>query len=374
MSIPKLWSKLENVNDITSPQLGTGGSVIGSPTYVASKFNNGILSDVNSEGCKFSTFDNNINLNKGTIEFWAKMKFASEDADYRCLWDFLNTSYGGIYLYYISTVDYFTVAVFSGGSQVLAINTPGMSWSVDDLIHFAVTWDREGNDIGSSKTIALYIDNVEKVSSTTTWSADTVEAILAVGVRSSEVSWHSDVVIDNIKTYDTCKIDFSDRNTEKPPYSAPITNSDIKWYHSVNWEEGDNHGGDINLSSEIISDELGNIFDDVADEERIMGTTEYRKVYIYLDKEVILFNLKLWIDQSALSPDDEISICVGGVTNEDTQEDAENYEYINPANFGEATVLGDLTYLDYFPIWIRRIVSPYAVPWHHSTFKLRVGF
>lgn len=36
---PKLWSKLEAAGDVTTPQLGTGGAEIGSPTYEAAKFN-----------------------------------------------------------------------------------------------------------------------------------------------------------------------------------------------------------------------------------------------------------------------------------------------------------------------------------------------
>jgi len=48
-----LWSKLENAGGVTSPQLGTGGVVVGAPTYPAARFNNGILSDANNEACYF---------------------------------------------------------------------------------------------------------------------------------------------------------------------------------------------------------------------------------------------------------------------------------------------------------------------------------
>jgi len=369
----KLWSKLENAGDVTAPQIGTGGAEVGSPTYEAAKFNNGILSNIDDEGCTFPTAPNNINLNKGTIEFWAKMNFLKTDSDNHWIFTFYGGSNGGIRFNFSPSDDKFYVSVYSGGSIVASAGATISTWELGDLIHFGITWDRWGNTGVSDLSLRWWSNNVGRASSSTTWDADTVGANLYLGIyRTGE--YHSDIVIDNIKNYDTCKIDFSDRNDEGFLYSGPITNSDIKWFRSVNWNEGNSHGGNINLSSEIISDELGNIFDNVIDEERIMGTTEYRKIYVYLDKEVVLFNLKLWIDQSALSPDDEISICVGGVTKEDTQEDAKNYDYISPANFAEAVVLGDLAQSDYFPIWIRRIVPPYAVPWHHSTFKLRVGF
>jgi len=210
----KLWSKLESASDVTSPQIGTGGSEIGSPTYVASKFNNGILSDIDSEGCKFPTSSNSINVDKGTIEHWAKMKFASTDADYHWLWSFVDGNNGGIYLFFHPGTDTLRVGVYSGSSEVFYIATSGVSWSVDDLLHLAVTWDREGNDIGSSKTVALYVNNVEEASSTTTWNTDTVGTDLVLGLHRNEVSMHSDVVADNIKTYNIVKIDFSDKDTE----------------------------------------------------------------------------------------------------------------------------------------------------------------
>lgn len=210
----QLWSKLESAGDVTSPSTGTGGSEIGSPTYVASKFGNGILSDVNSEGCKFPTSGNNINNDKGTIEYWGKMLFDQTDGDYHYLWSFRDGSNGGVELYFNKNTDAFHVVVESGGSGVVDINVAGFTWSVNDLLHFAVTWDREGNDIGSSKTVVLYINNVEKVSSTTTWNTDTVLANLIIGLHSGEVAMHSDVIADNLKTYNTVKTDFSDKDTE----------------------------------------------------------------------------------------------------------------------------------------------------------------
>jgi len=375
MPIPRLWSKLESANDVTSPQLGTGGIELGSPTYATAKFNNGMLVNAHVEGGKFPISPNSINIDKGTIEFWVKMKHDSGITVQKYFWSFSGAHGILAYLYKgdLGTSKIAFLVNHPGGQ--LYVYSSYISFVIDDLIHFGFTWDREGNDIGDGKTLAIYKDNIEIGSSTSGW--DTSKAInefLFLGISNTTL-FPIDGIIDNFKTYTYCKTDFSDRNEEQGfSYSSPITNSDIKWYRSIDWEEGDNHGGNINLSSEIISDELGNIFDDVSDEERIMGKTEYRKIYVFLNKETILFNFKSWIDQSALSPDDEISICAGEATNEDTQKDAKNYEYINPANFGEAALLGDFAYLDYYPIWIRRIVSPYAVPWHHSTFRLLVGF
>jgi len=215
MPTPKLWSKLEDASDVTAPQLGTGGAEVGSPTYPAAKFGNGILSDVNNEGCTFPTVANSINLDKGTIEFWGKMKFPITEAVFHTLFDFIggySGENGGLWFEFDPNDDDFNVEVYSSGLK-LRLTTTGISFSEEDLIHFAVTWDREGNDIGDSKTLVIYINNVEEASSTTQWPANPVNANLYIGTRQNGQD-DADIVIDNLKTYDVCKIDFSDKDTE----------------------------------------------------------------------------------------------------------------------------------------------------------------
>lgn len=214
---------MESAVNIANPEVGVGGAEVGSPTYVAAKFNNGILSDIANEGCTFPTGANNINLDKGTIEFWAKINFETTEVDYHdFIWaaDYAN---GGVRLLFNPSLDDFWVIIVSGGIEVVVINTVGLSWNSGDLLHFGLTWDRQGNDIGGGKTVALYVDNVLEASSLITWSTDSILANMCVGYRPG--TKYSLAVIDQLKTYDTCKIDFSDRNTEhcngNNPPSAP---------------------------------------------------------------------------------------------------------------------------------------------------------
>jgi len=209
----QLWSKLGSDSEITSPAYGTGGAIVGSPTYNGGKFGNGIEIDVDNEGCTFPTSDNNINIDKGAIEFWAKLNFSPTDADLHCLFDFYDGSNGGIRLYFDPDDDDFYVYVHSGGPGVASCVTVGLSWSAGDILHFAVTWDREGIALGDSKTLVLYVDNIEKGSSTTTWSIDTVNANLYIGTTYTGILY-ADAVIDNLKTFNICKTDFSDKDTE----------------------------------------------------------------------------------------------------------------------------------------------------------------
>lgn len=207
----KLWSKLENAGDVTSPQLGTGGLVHSSPTYPACKFGNGILSDADNEGCTFPTAANNINNSKGTIEFWAKPSFDSEEVDSHQLFMMSVGVNAAITAYYTlgRKIGFVTRGEYIGGRA----DATEFSFSAGDLIHIAFVWDKDGNDIGGSKTVAIFINGIERASDTRTWSAGTLGADFYVGTANN---WaiHSDVVIDNLKTYDHCKLDFSDRDTE----------------------------------------------------------------------------------------------------------------------------------------------------------------
>ena len=92
-----------------------------------------------------------------------------------------------------------------------------------------------------------------------------------------------------------------------------------------------------------------------------------------MDKETALSNVKLWVDQFTLNPDDEISICASG-TNEDTQAEAKNYSYSSPNSFENSLDLGNIYPSGYRPIWIKRAVQPNSRPYHFNTFRLGIGF
>jgi len=172
------------------------------------------------------------------------------------------------------------------------------------------------------------------------------------GTRGNGTSGQSGTIVDGIRP------------------SSAIVDEDIKFYKCQNWEEGDSHGGDIS-EEEITSDELENIFDNVTDEERVSGKTEYRKIFVKFSHPI--FWPKLWIDQFTSNPDDEIFICASG-TNEDTQAEAKNYSYSSPDSFENGIELGLVIASGYKPIWIKRVVQPNSRPYHFNTFRLGVGF
>jgi len=104
--------------------------------------------------------------------------------------------------------------VIEDTTEKVSIETVGQTWDVGDIKHFAVVWDRTGTDIGSSKTVMFKIDNEEVASSTSTWGATGLNSNVYIGFDRSGGVDPSNSVIDNIKTYNICKTDFSDREDE----------------------------------------------------------------------------------------------------------------------------------------------------------------
>ena len=82
-----LWNKLGSDTEVTSSEIGPNGTKIGTPTYAAAKFGNGI--DISSPANR-ARFDVPVG-DKFTIEFWAKMNFNFSDipgsGDYHVMFD-----------------------------------------------------------------------------------------------------------------------------------------------------------------------------------------------------------------------------------------------------------------------------------------------
>jgi hypothetical protein len=98
------------------------------------------------------------------------------------------------------------------------------------------------------------------------------------------------------------------------PETAPKFDvKNLRVYQCAFWNEGDDHGGDIDLANEISLSKIEqNIFDDVSDAERVAGDTDFRKIFIRNENEQAWAAVKAWISQFTLSEDDEITVLGGG--------------------------------------------------------------
>ena len=93
----------------------------------------------------------------------------------------------------------------------------------------------------------------------------------------------------------------------------------IKAFQCAFWNEGNDHGGDIDLANEISLSKIEqNIFDDVSDAERVAGDTDYRKIFLRNENAETWAAVKAWISQFTLSTDDEITVLLGGTKSKES--------------------------------------------------------
>jgi len=176
----KLYSKLDSAADVVSPQIGVGGSIFGSPTFIPCKYNNGIYANTNPtslDGCSFDTTTNEINIDEGKIEIWVKLKFNSSQGGAHVVWDFRRYDEGaykeGIYLDFVfssGSLSRLRVICFFSDGNTKAWSEP-FAFSIDDLMHLKVVWERTGTKIPDGKTLVLYKNEVEMDHSHTIWDA-----------------------------------------------------------------------------------------------------------------------------------------------------------------------------------------------------------
>jgi hypothetical protein len=132
----------------------------------------------------------------------------------------------------------------------------------------------------------------------------------------------------------------------------------LKFFQCLTWAEGDSHGGDIDLASEITSGQDQNIFDDVSNDERAAGDVEYRKIYIRNENADTWQAVKAWIAQFTPAANDEIEIKLGtpgGVQN--VEGVAAGYVSPDTKEHADALAIGDLEENEYQAIWIKRTVT-----------------
>jgi len=218
--IPILWSKLDGTVDVTSPQIGPAGTVHGVPTFPIGYFGDAAYSNLNS--ANYITFPlNGLNNSKGTIEFWSERQVNPGPGLY-AFWSIGDDTNGIYFEYYSPPAGSHELRAYVrvGGAEVASCTLPIPSfypgWSLFGacpFTHIAVVWDRQGNDIGGGKTLAIFTDDRLAASTTDTWNAATLSGNLIL-LNWYDLDRRSCGSIDNIKAHIVCKTDFNDRGVE----------------------------------------------------------------------------------------------------------------------------------------------------------------
>lgn len=222
--VPKLWSKLDSVLDVTNPQIGPNGTIHGAPIFSAAYYGNGI--DAQENNANYATWplaSLELGLSKGTVEFWAKKPAVIGAGPHWVFWsigDATNCIYFEFYRHTVPPGFWLEVHVIIGGVEIINCRAfaPGSfpSWGGTGLCpytHIAVVWDRTGTDIGGGKTVAIYTDDELEASNVTTWGAVSVSGNFIFLNRYS-LDMALNCIVDNIKIHNVCKIDFNDRGIE----------------------------------------------------------------------------------------------------------------------------------------------------------------
>lgn len=141
------YSTLDSGSEVSSPEAGTAGTVVGSPTYTTGVNGNAMVVDQNSEGAKIPINSTNFNYIKGAIQMSYKPAYASNSGEpNHYLWradgptgDSFELKYQNNGLYYkINDADASTQCVVS------AINiSPG--WTANQWLKLVATWDQTAN-------------------------------------------------------------------------------------------------------------------------------------------------------------------------------------------------------------------------------------
>lgn len=88
--------------------------------------------------------------------------------------------------------------------------------------------------------------------------------------------------------------------------------ANFKFYRCTTWTEGATHGGAIDTTATITDNTINNVFDNITNDERISGMTDYRKIFFRNENADTYTYPKLWISQNTTSTDDTVSICLAG--------------------------------------------------------------
>lgn len=207
-----LWNKLESDVVVADSEIGPDGTVTGSPTYAAAKFNNGIEVNANGEYAVFSGFDI-INLRAGAFDLWIKPNFASTSTTQRFILDFNVAGGGGKNSYHR--------LLWTTGSQFQLVASNGTfspfishTFSSGDLVHIGCTWDENGIG-GGANNLEIRINNGSPSGASGTLFNTPIPDPLSFRLgnkQTNDTPW--DGIIDNIKVWNFIKTEFSNKDTE----------------------------------------------------------------------------------------------------------------------------------------------------------------
>lgn len=163
----------------------------------------------------------NINLDKGSVEFWVKMGVDTLGRDafgeiHAATLFTLSSNTNDIVSLRIKPGNWFEVFAGNIRKQSLFSTTelPAHTFiSRNSIVHIGLVWSNDGTGIAGGYTIKLFINGILTLNSLSTWDvSDTKISFFKLGGGITQTAQvyndHSAFVFENVKVYNYCKEDF----------------------------------------------------------------------------------------------------------------------------------------------------------------------
>lgn len=166
---------------------------------------------------------------------------------------------------------------------------------------------------------------------------------------------------------------------------ATIESTDIKIYlsgGSTNTDPNDSIGGAMS-STQLVDDNLHNLFAKVSASEASTGSTKYRGIYVKNENghTLTLTDAIAFIESQSTSTDTSIEVAVANeaidasmeaLTNESTAPTAISGSWVSAVGTASGSAIGDVADGSYRGIWVKRIVNASATAFGNDTAQIGV--
>ena len=169
------YSTLQDAGAVTTPDVGSGG-VITNSDFAVGRYGTAARFDAAGE---FITIprDTNLDLSKGTVEFWFQPTFAHTDGVAHRLWGYSFDAGNFFFLQKeggTAPVDGLRFRISRAGVNTdVTVASTDYSWRALDWVHFRVTWDESAP---LADQVRLFVNGVEPV------HTDPVSAYVSAGM------------------------------------------------------------------------------------------------------------------------------------------------------------------------------------------------
>lgn len=158
----------------------------------------------------------------------------------------------------------------------------------------------------------------------------------------------------------------------------PIASTDIKEYKSTFTANSITSLGGAITATEITTDTLNNLWDDVASTESSSGRTEYRCYYVKNTHGSLTYkNVEVYINSNTPSADSSVEIGLGTSAVNGTEQTVADettapvgVTFSTAAGSGNALVIGDIPAGEHKAIWVKRIISAAANAYTEDEYEI----